>query len=266
MRDRSSTSTRPRYPARGPGLGASPSISDALGAAAAQLGPDLVAIVAYRHQEQGLPFSTVRGVLKQPYEIPVSGGGRSQALARLARRASPTFDRTLEEARQSDAVHPRQDERPDERTAMVAPPSSPGGRDLPVPVAGLQVPVGHAGATGGCGAEGTRHRRRSRTGPRGALRAGERAAGGQCGGDSSMRRLSWAPNPPCGIGRGRWRTSWRVVRSGSRCPSAGTGRELRERGRFRQETPRIHCTTHRSTSAAPPVSSRIPSKRRRWKY
>lgn len=80
--------------------------SDALGAAASQLGPRVVAFSAWFHQVLGLPYGKASDLLSEVYGIDVTPSGLAQAHARLARRGSPAYDRVLDEIRQSAAVYP----------------------------------------------------------------------------------------------------------------------------------------------------------------
>ena len=78
--------------------------SDALGAAASQLGPRVVAFSAWLHQVLGLPYGKASDLLSEVYGIDVTPGGLVQAHARLARRGGPAYDHLLDEIRQSAAV------------------------------------------------------------------------------------------------------------------------------------------------------------------
>ena len=80
--------------------------SDALGAAASQLGPNVVAFGAWLHQELGLPYGNACAVLGLAFDITVTPGGLSQALSRLAGRAEASYAGLLEEVRVSEAVYP----------------------------------------------------------------------------------------------------------------------------------------------------------------
>jgi len=81
-------------------------ISDALGAACSQLGPQLVAFGAYLHQQLGLPYQKACDVLFQAFGITVTAGGLAQALSRLAERAAPIYAGLVDEIRGSAAVYP----------------------------------------------------------------------------------------------------------------------------------------------------------------
>lgn len=78
--------------------------SDALGAASAQVGPHAVALAAQFNKELGLPVSKVARVLAQLFGLEVTAGGLYQALARLARAATPTYAAIVAGVRASLAV------------------------------------------------------------------------------------------------------------------------------------------------------------------
>ncbi len=65
--------------------------SDALGAAAAQVGPHAVALAAQLNKELGLPMGKVARVLREVCGVRVTPGGLYQALARLAGAADATY-------------------------------------------------------------------------------------------------------------------------------------------------------------------------------
>lgn len=78
--------------------------SDALGAAASQVGPHAVALAAQLNKELGLPIAKVALVLAQLCGLRVSAGGLHRALARLAGTAAPTYGALIEGVRDSPAV------------------------------------------------------------------------------------------------------------------------------------------------------------------
>jgi transposase len=80
--------------------------SDALGAAASQLGPRVVAFSAWLHQVLGLPYGKASALLEEAFGIEVSSGGLVQAHARLARCGEPAYAGLIEEVRASPAVYP----------------------------------------------------------------------------------------------------------------------------------------------------------------
>lgn len=65
--------------------------SDALGAAAAQVGPHAVALAAQLNKELGLPMGKVARVLLEVCGVQVTPGGLYQAIARLAGAADATY-------------------------------------------------------------------------------------------------------------------------------------------------------------------------------
>jgi transposase len=65
--------------------------SDALGAAASQLGPDLQAGIVHLNKEAGLPHGKIQRVLKMLFGVELSRGGSVQAMQRTARRCEPTY-------------------------------------------------------------------------------------------------------------------------------------------------------------------------------
>ncbi len=80
--------------------------SDALGAAAAQLGPRAVATAAVWHKQFGLPVGKVAGVFQQHFGLSITPGGLVQAFHRAARQATPTYTALIETVRQSPVVVP----------------------------------------------------------------------------------------------------------------------------------------------------------------
>jgi transposase len=65
--------------------------SDALGAAAAQLGPDGQAAVVDLNKQAGLSHGKVSGVLESLFGIPLTRGGSAQTVRRAARRCEPVY-------------------------------------------------------------------------------------------------------------------------------------------------------------------------------
>ena len=80
--------------------------SDALGAAAAQLGPQAVALAAVLNKQLGLPFGKVATLFRERFGLRVTPGGLVQALHRAARRAQPSYDNLCATIRGSPAVVP----------------------------------------------------------------------------------------------------------------------------------------------------------------
>lgn len=79
--------------------------SDALGAAASQLGPRAVALAAWLSKALGVAAAKVAALLGQ-LGIGVTAGGVTQAVARAARRAQPTYQALVEGVRASPIVAP----------------------------------------------------------------------------------------------------------------------------------------------------------------
>ncbi len=80
--------------------------SDALGAAGAQVGPNALALAAQLNKELGIPASKVARILLAMCGIQITAGGVHQALARLARRAAPSYEALVLAVRQSAVVAP----------------------------------------------------------------------------------------------------------------------------------------------------------------
>ncbi len=80
--------------------------SDAVGAAAAQVGPNALALAAALNKELGIPASKVARILLQMCGIKITAGGVHQALARVARRAQATYQALVLAVRASAVVAP----------------------------------------------------------------------------------------------------------------------------------------------------------------
>ena len=80
--------------------------SDALGAAGAQLGPGVVALVVELHTEMGVPLAKVAHVLRTTFGLRVTPGGLAHLLHRTARDAAPTYTALCEQVRNSPVVTP----------------------------------------------------------------------------------------------------------------------------------------------------------------
>ena len=79
--------------------------SAALGAAGVQIGPRAVALAAWCNKQLGLPAGKVARLLGQ-FGLDLTPGGVTQAVARAARRASPTYQALLKGVRASPVVAP----------------------------------------------------------------------------------------------------------------------------------------------------------------
>ncbi len=80
--------------------------SDAVGAAASQLGPDLQAMIAMMKDKYGLSYGDICGLLQDGFGIPVTRGGAAHAVLRAGRRVRPVYEGLKVMVRQSDAVYP----------------------------------------------------------------------------------------------------------------------------------------------------------------
>lgn len=66
--------------------------SDALGAAAVQLGPQVIAFAVLLNKRFGLPYGKITALLRDRFGLRVSRGGLVHAGHRAARQAQPTYD------------------------------------------------------------------------------------------------------------------------------------------------------------------------------
>jgi len=80
--------------------------SDALGAAGTQLGPQATTFAVWCHKGLGLPLGKVQRILRTQYGLHVTRGGLAQLCARVARRATPTYEALRAEVRRSPVVSP----------------------------------------------------------------------------------------------------------------------------------------------------------------
>jgi transposase len=78
--------------------------SDALGAAAVQLGPQAVAFAVLRKQRYGLAYGKVAAVLRDRFGLAVTRGGLVHAVQRAARQAPPTYETLCATVRGSPVV------------------------------------------------------------------------------------------------------------------------------------------------------------------
>lgn len=90
-------SLRPRHPRQ---------TSDATGAAASQLGPDLQALIALMKDKYGLSYGDIQGLLDEAFGIAVSRGGAAQVVRRVAARQEPAYEVIQQIVRHSDLVYP----------------------------------------------------------------------------------------------------------------------------------------------------------------
>lgn len=80
--------------------------SDALGAAASQLGPRAVAFATELNKGLGLPYGKVATVLREGFGLEVTRGGLCQAIARAARKCEPTYQGLIRQLNASIQVTP----------------------------------------------------------------------------------------------------------------------------------------------------------------
>jgi len=78
--------------------------SDALGAAASQLGPEAVSLATVLNKQLGLPFGKTAAVLEQGFGLKVTRGALSQALARVGNRCESTYESLIRQVRTSPSV------------------------------------------------------------------------------------------------------------------------------------------------------------------
>ena len=81
--------------------------SDALGAAAVQLGPGLASLVVELHTEMRVPLAKVAGLLRTRLGLEVTAGGLVHLLHRTARDAAPVLPGTLPASPQRAGGHAR---------------------------------------------------------------------------------------------------------------------------------------------------------------
>ena len=80
--------------------------SNATGAAASQLGPDLQALIALMKDKYGLSYGDIQGLLDEAFGISVSRGGAAQVVLRVAERHEPAYEAIRQIVRRSDIVYP----------------------------------------------------------------------------------------------------------------------------------------------------------------
>lgn len=79
--------------------------SDALGAAAVQVGPEAVALGVLMNKSMGLPHADAAAILKHGYRLTMSPGGICRAIERVARKAEATWHALRKAARRSMVAH-----------------------------------------------------------------------------------------------------------------------------------------------------------------
>lgn len=80
--------------------------SDAIGAAAAQLGAQVIALVVVLNKQLGLSFAKIATLLQQLYGLTVTRSALVHAVHRTARQARPTYDALCAQVRGSPMVSP----------------------------------------------------------------------------------------------------------------------------------------------------------------
>ena len=80
--------------------------SDALGAAAVQLGPGLASLVVELHTEMGVPLAKVVGLLRTRLGVQATAAGLVRLLQRTARDATPVYRELCRQVRNAPVVTP----------------------------------------------------------------------------------------------------------------------------------------------------------------
>jgi transposase len=80
-------------------------ISDALGAAAVQIGPRALGLAAELKHGMGIPYRKVERVLSSGFGLDVCAGGLARGGQRLARQAEPTYAQLILQLRKSEVVN-----------------------------------------------------------------------------------------------------------------------------------------------------------------
>lgn len=78
--------------------------SDALGAAAVQIGPRALGLAAEMKHALGVPYRKVAAVLREGWGLTVSPGGLARSGQRLAAQAEPTYQQLIRVVRNSQVV------------------------------------------------------------------------------------------------------------------------------------------------------------------
>jgi transposase len=80
--------------------------SDALGAAAVQLGPQAVALAVVLNKDLGLPYGKIARLWHERFGLTITASGLVHAVRRAARQAQPTYDALCATVRGSPVVTP----------------------------------------------------------------------------------------------------------------------------------------------------------------
>ena len=78
--------------------------SDALGAAASQVGPEALSLATILNKELGMPLGKTTAVLDKAFGLTLTPGGLSQALARLGKKCEPTYQDLISQVRTGPSV------------------------------------------------------------------------------------------------------------------------------------------------------------------
>ncbi|MBN2559469.1 MAG: hypothetical protein JXQ75_00875, partial [Phycisphaerae bacterium] len=81
--------------------------SDALGAAASQLGPDLQATIVQLNKDAGLSHGKIQRLMKALFDIQLSRSGSVQAMMRAARWCETIYQRIVRAMSRQKAVTPQ---------------------------------------------------------------------------------------------------------------------------------------------------------------
>jgi transposase len=79
--------------------------SDALGAAAVQVGPEALTLGVLMNKAQGLPHADAAAILKQGFHLQMSRSGICRAIQRVAHKAEATWHALRDAARRSQLAH-----------------------------------------------------------------------------------------------------------------------------------------------------------------
>jgi transposase len=79
--------------------------SDAIGAAAVQVGPEAITLGVLMNKAQGLPHADAAAILKQGFGLTVSRSGICRAIERVARKAETTWHALRDAVRRSELAH-----------------------------------------------------------------------------------------------------------------------------------------------------------------
>lgn len=80
--------------------------SDALGAAATQIGPEAIGLATMLHTQLGLPVAKVAALFRQTWHLSVTAGGIMRAIERVGQRAKPTYQALVTAINESPLVVP----------------------------------------------------------------------------------------------------------------------------------------------------------------